>query len=108
MLLRAKPPAPATSPDKTGLHRVTDQRRPPPPIALAMEWVAKITTVGLEMIVPAIGGRYLDHYLGTQYWTVVGLVIGVVFGFWHLLQMTKVVKQDDSKGEGSDGGSADA
>ena len=33
-----------------------------------MEWVAKITTVGLEMALPAIGGGYLDKRFGTQYW----------------------------------------
>lgn len=54
-----------------------------------MEWVAKITTVGLEMVLPAIGGGYLDRRLGTGYWTFIGLVVGVVFGLWHLLQMTK-------------------
>ena len=35
-------------------------------MALAMEWVAKITTVGLEMVLPGIGGHYLDERLGTE------------------------------------------
>ena len=59
------------------------------PIALAMEWVAKITTVACEMFLPAVGGRYLDSYLGTKHWIVVGLVAGFVVGMWHLLQMTR-------------------
>jgi F0F1-type ATP synthase assembly protein I len=54
-----------------------------------MQWVAKITTVGLEMVLPAIAGTYLDRYLRTNYWAVIGLVVGMVVGFWHLLQMTK-------------------
>lgn len=58
------------------------------PLAVAMEWVAKITTVGLEMALPAIGGAFLDRRLGTSYWALVGLVLGVVGGMWHLLQMT--------------------
>ncbi len=53
-----------------------------------MEWAAKITTVGLEMALPAIGGYYLDRRLGTSYWALVGAVFGVVCGMWHLLQMT--------------------
>jgi F0F1-type ATP synthase assembly protein I len=54
-----------------------------------MEWVAKITTVALEMFLPAVGGRYLDQHFGTRYWALVGLVLGLTFGMWHLLQMTQ-------------------
>lgn len=54
-----------------------------------MEWVAKITTVALEMVIPAVGGGYLDQRLGTQYWALVGVVVGMVVGIWHLLQMTR-------------------
>lgn len=70
-------------------------------MAVAMEWVAKITTVALEMFLPAIGGKYLDGYLGTSYWVLVGLVLGFVVGLWHLLQMTRSPnrRQGASKGE---------
>jgi len=73
-----------------------------------MDWVAKITAVGIEMVLPAIGGHYLDRYLQTNYWVIIGLVVGGVAGFWHLLQMTKAVstRNGPSKGEESDGGSA--
>jgi len=54
-----------------------------------MEWVAKITTVALEMVLPAVGGSYLDSRMGTSYWVVVGLVVGFGTGMWHLLQMTR-------------------
>jgi F0F1-type ATP synthase assembly protein I len=87
---------------------VTDQRPRPHPYAAAMEWVAKITTVGMEMVLPAVAGSYLDKYLQTGYWVMVGLLVGGALGFWHLMRMTSVVsnKQGPSKGEGSDGGSA--
>ena len=68
---------------------VTDERPTPDPLALAMEWVAKITTVALEMVLPAIGGGYLDRRYGTSFWALAGVVLGVVVGIWHLLQMTK-------------------
>jgi hypothetical protein len=55
-----------------------------------MEWVAKITTVALEMFLPALGGAFLDKRLGTNFWALVGLVLGMSWGFWHLLQMTRV------------------
>ena len=79
-----------------------------------MEWVAKITTVALEMFLPALGGRYLDTRLGTNYWALVGLVLGMSLGFWHLLQMTRVkaakpeVLRSGEPGEKkSDGGTND-
>jgi Putative F0F1-ATPase subunit Ca2+/Mg2+ transporter len=65
---------------------------PPPaqhPLALAMEWVAKITTVGLVMVLPAVGGEYLDTRLGTKYWVLIGLGCGVVAGMVHLLRITR-------------------
>ena len=58
-------------------------------MASAMEWVAKITTVGLVMVLPAVGGKYLDTRWGTNYWAVVGLVMGMVAGFAYLLQITR-------------------
>jgi len=76
------------------------------PLALAMEWVSKITTVALEMVLPAIGGRYLDLRWGTEYWAFVGLVVGFSVGMWHLLQMTQVKHsvsggKKDGEGDGS-------
>jgi F0F1-type ATP synthase assembly protein I len=68
---------------------VNNQRRKPQPLAAAMEWVAKITTVGLEMMLPAVGGYFADRHFGTRYWVLVGMVVGVTVGFWHLLRMTK-------------------
>jgi F0F1-type ATP synthase assembly protein I len=58
-----------------------------------MEWVAKITTVGLEMALPAIGGKFLDDRWGTKYWALIGLVVGVAAGLLHLIQMTRPKSQ---------------
>lgn len=78
-------------------------------MALAMEWVAKITTVALEMMLPAVGGGYLDRRFGTNYWALVGVVLGFVVGMWHLLQMTRSANRraGKSKGEGSASGPQD-
>ena len=58
-------------------------------MALAMEWVAKITTVGLMMVLPAVGGQYLDSRWGTKYWALIGMVTGVVAGMVSLWQITR-------------------
>jgi hypothetical protein len=76
-----------------------------------MEWVAKITVVGLEMALPPIGGGMLDRRLGTSYWALVGAVLGVVCGMVHLLQMTaaegrrslEAKKQREAKRDGETG-----
>jgi hypothetical protein len=72
------------------------------PISLAMEWVAKITTVALEMVLPAIGGGYLDRRLGTGYWALVGVATGMVVGMWHLLLMTRPPQASKKTDGGSD------
>jgi len=59
-------------------------------MASAMEWVAKITTVGLEMVLPGVGGRYLDAWLGTSYLTLLGLGLGMAVAIFHLVQWTKL------------------
>ena len=90
--------------DEFAPKSVTDNRPSPPPMALAMEWVAKITTVALEMFLPAVGGGYLDRRWGTNYGALVGLVVGFVVGLWHLLQMTRASNRPPSSGEGTSGG----
>jgi F0F1-type ATP synthase assembly protein I len=84
---------------------VNEDRPKPHPFALAMEWVAKITTVALEMVLPAAAGGYLDQRLGTSYWALVGVVIGFVVGMWHLLQMTRVKPRGAGQNRGNAGSS---
>ena len=67
-------------------HRPTDVNA----MARAMQWVSRITTVAFEMVVPAVLGTWLDSRWGTSYFALVGVMIGVPLGLWHLLIMTKV------------------
>ena len=63
---------------------------PPPrihPMALAVEWVAKITTVALEMVLPGVAGQWLDRRWGTGFLGLAGFALGLVVGMWHLLRM---------------------
>ena len=57
-----------------------------PPMAVAMEWVGRLTTVGLEMSLPPLAGWWADNRLGSEPWLlIVGGVLGFVTGFTHLL-----------------------
>ena len=62
-----------------------------PPLVEAMQWVSKITTVSLEMVLPAALGFWLDQKWGTDPWLVVlGAVLGFTVSMMHLLQMVGV------------------
>jgi hypothetical protein len=54
-----------------------------------MGWVAKITTVALEMVIPGALGAWADDRWGTGFLALLGLAVGVTVGIWHLVQMTK-------------------
>jgi ATP synthase protein I len=60
------------------------------PMALAMEWVTRITTIALEMAVPTAIGYWIDQHLGTK---ILFLILAALFGFtagmWHLLKLAK-------------------
>ncbi len=59
------------------------------PIAAAMEWVARITALAFEMVLPGLGGAWLDSRWGTApALAIVGFVLGTVGGLSHLLWMT--------------------
>ncbi len=53
-----------------------------------MEWVTKITTVALEMVVPGLLGGWLDAKFGTGFIALAGFALGVSGGIWHLLIIT--------------------
>ena len=61
-----------------------------------MAWVSRITTVGLEMVLPGLAGVYLDRKLGTSFLTLIGFGLGLVVGMTHLLLMTAWSEQEDS------------
>jgi hypothetical protein len=61
-----------------------------PPIAVASQWVSRVITVSLEMVVPGLVGLWVDCRLGTKgLFSLIGFVGGVVMAFWHLLRMTR-------------------
>jgi F0F1-type ATP synthase assembly protein I len=59
-------------------------------MAVAMEWTSRVTTVSLEMVLPALLGHWADEWLNTKaVFLIAGAVLGLVTGMWHLIQMTR-------------------
>jgi hypothetical protein len=58
-------------------------------MAFAFGWLARMTTVVLEMVLPGLGGQWLDSRWGTGYWVIVGFGLGFGVGLFHLMQMVK-------------------
>jgi F0F1-type ATP synthase assembly protein I len=76
------------------------------PIAIAAEWGSQITAIGAEIILPAVAGWWLDRWLGTSYWTVIGALAGPIlggFGFWRLLRSIGVLGGGKAKPSKRDG-----
>ncbi len=60
------------------------------PMVIAMEWSARLTTIGLEMALPPAGGYWLDGRIGTlPLFVVVGGILGLVVGMFHLMQIAR-------------------
>jgi hypothetical protein len=73
-------------------------------MAVAYGWVARMTTVVLEMVLPGLGGQWLDSKLGTNYLVMVGFGLGFLVGVFHLLHMVKPPDPkitDDNKSQDS-------
>ena len=67
-----------------------DENDDRPPMVVGMHWVQQITSIALEMALPAALGVYLDKRWGTGPWL---LALGAVFGFlaalWNLMALAK-------------------
>lgn len=68
-------------------------------MAVAAQWVSQITGIGLEIVIPIVVGRWLDDRWGTSFCTAVGVVVGPLLGFWHLLTLTGVVGRTKGRSE---------
>ena len=59
------------------------------PIGEGIKWVAQITTVALETILPGVAGHWLDQRWGTSFLAMVGFALGLSLGLYHLLVLTR-------------------
>ncbi|MGL6196685.1 MAG: hypothetical protein ACRC2T_17875 [Thermoguttaceae bacterium] len=60
------------------------------PLAIGYAWSVIISTIALEMTLPALFGFWLDYKFGTLIlFTIIGAVLGMITGMTHLIQITK-------------------
>ena len=67
-------------------------------MAVAMDWSARLTGIGLEMALPAAGGYWLDTRWGTTpILVVIGALLGCIVSMLHLFQIIKANQSESSK-----------
>ena len=81
-------------------HRTDDRN----PLAVAVEWTSRVTTIALEFVIPGVIGVWIDQQLGT---VMVFLVLGVIFGMSAgMLHLARLAASAD-RGEPSERSSQD-
>jgi hypothetical protein len=58
-------------------------------MAAAMEWVSRVFAAALMMVLPGLGGQWLDARWGTQFVGLAGFVVGLVGGVTYLIAVTR-------------------
>ncbi|WP_417377622.1 AtpZ/AtpI family protein [Gimesia sp.] len=77
-------------------------------LAEAHQWVSKLTSVSLEMALPAFLGHWLDKKWDTSPWlTAVGALLGFATGMTHLLHMAKEAERKERKSKDRSKGESD-
>lgn len=68
------------------------------PIAIAYQWVGRIFAVCVVMILPGVGGYWLDRYLGFEspIFAIAGFLLGLVLGMILLVVMATALQPQRS------------
>jgi F0F1-type ATP synthase assembly protein I len=75
---------------------------------MAAEWVARLTVVGIEMVVFGLGGIWLDDRLHVKpLFALLGFAVGIGIGIVHLLAMTAADRKKTSPTRKSPPGETD-
>ena len=82
---------------------MTETRSPKPakdtrsPTAKALDLVSQITSIGLTAVLPALGGYFLDDWLGTKVlFVILGLVFGLIMAGLQLMRLVKKLEQNNT------------
>jgi hypothetical protein len=66
--------------------------------AKAAEWVSRVTTISLEMVLPGLAGYWLDTKLGTRVlFLLVGFAVGGYLAFLQLQAIARRTKNRPAK-----------
>ena len=59
-------------------------------IAVGMDWATRATSIGLEFVIPALFGAYLDQKIGSSPLCVLlGAFLGFGMGMIHILRIAR-------------------
>jgi F0F1-type ATP synthase assembly protein I len=62
-------------------------------VAKAYQWASRIMVVSMEMVLPGLGGYWLDKTLGTKVlFMLVGFALGCTAASVHLIRLTRSEK----------------
>jgi hypothetical protein len=73
-------------------------------MAEASDWLGRIFAVTLVMILPGLGGQWVDKRLGTSFFVLVGFAFGLTIGVVYLIRITRAAnprRHDDDSETGS-------
>jgi hypothetical protein len=59
------------------------------PVGAAMEWVARIVAAGLIMVLPGLGGNWVDQQIGTHFVALIGFALGIALSLVYLSAITR-------------------
>lgn len=78
--------------------------RPDHPMAIAMQWVARVFAASLMMTLPGLGGQWLDRRWGTSLAGPAGFALGLVGGVVYLIAVTRAadVRRRERKSKSRD------
>lgn len=63
------------------------------PIGTAFTWVGRITAIGLVMVLPGVGGAWLDRQLETTVLEPAGFLLGFILGLTSIVRLATTNRQ---------------
>lgn len=72
------------------------------PMAKALDLVSQITTISLTAVLPAVGGYFIDNWLGTTIvFILIGLALGMTGAGFQLMNLVKKLERQTEKSKAS-------
>ena len=59
-------------------------------MGIGLQWASRISTIGVEFVVPAVVGSWVDGKLGITPWlTLLGCFLGMTVGMYQILLIAR-------------------